>query len=146
MTLSLKQCLIGSKVSGVETALTFIHDHAHLSLPTVSPTILTLSSNRTNELTSSLTSPNSTVSTTSVVNNLIDRYAATLRSQRLGFIICICLWLLVLAMGLFGVWWAHQGGDMWERRRRGSRAPTFSCEKFDLRTLQLSQQIGRAHV
>ncbi|KAL8293032.1 hypothetical protein RQP46_000726 [Phenoliferia psychrophenolica] len=129
--LDLVYCLIGSKVKGVETALTFIHDHAHLDLPTVSSTLLTLAPARTAELTSSLTNPNSSTSTASVVDSLIDRYASSLRSQRLGFILMICIWGIVLLMGIFGVWWAHHGSDWWSRRRGRTRSPTFTAEKFD---------------
>ncbi|KAK4700564.1 hypothetical protein P7C70_g5681, partial [Phenoliferia sp. Uapishka_3] len=136
--LDLVYCLIGSKVSGVETALTFIHDHAHLSLPTVSPTILLLSSDRTTELTSSLTSPNSTVSTTSVVDSLIDRYASSLRSQRLGFILCICIWLIVLLMGILGVWWAHWGEDYYTRWKSGRKGESAYAEKSGLTSFQLA--------
>ncbi|KAM0754021.1 hypothetical protein T439DRAFT_169746 [Meredithblackwellia eburnea MCA 4105] len=118
--LDLVFCLIGSKVEGISKALTFIHDHAHLSLPTVSPTIFVLSPNRTSELTDSLTSPNSTVSTTSVVNSLIDKYAASLRSQRTGFVICLAVWGFILLMGLIGVWWKSGGEERW-RNRKGRR-------------------------
>ncbi|KPV73427.1 uncharacterized protein RHOBADRAFT_17124, partial [Rhodotorula graminis WP1] len=107
--LGLVYCLVGSKVDAVSTALTWLHDHAHLSLPTVSPSLLTLSQNQSDELTASLTNPESAVSTSSIADRLIDAYRRSLEQQRMGFILAIGIWLLVLVMGLVGVWWRASG-------------------------------------
>lgn len=138
------QCLIGSKIRGIESALTFIHDQAHVTLPPVSPTVLLLSPARITELSSGLTSPNSTLSSTSIVNRMVDRYAETLRQQRLGFIICIAIWGLVVLMGAIGVFWRHKGEEMWltYRRKRGwiDTSKQSLQDNRDPRLLELSEQ------
>ena len=74
----------------------------------MSPTVLLLSPNRTTELVSSI-SGNGTSTTGSptgadaILGRMIDRYAQTLKTQRLGFIICIALWIIVLLFGIVGV-------------------------------------------
>ncbi|BGP51676.1 plasma membrane fusion protein prm1 [Rhodotorula kratochvilovae] len=120
--LGLVYCLIGSKVDAVSTALTWLHNHAHLSLPLVSPSLLTLSQNRTDDLTASLTNPNSTVSAPSIADRMIDAYRRSLEQQRMGFVLALGVWALVLLMGLVGVWWRARGEVAWRRwRRRGGR-------------------------
>ncbi|GAA6048657.1 hypothetical protein JCM3770_002004 [Rhodotorula araucariae] len=118
--LGLVYCLIGSKVDAVSTALTWLHQHAHLSLPTVSPSLLTLSPNRTDDLTAALTDPISTVSAPSIADRMLDAYRRSLEQQRLGFALALALWVLVLVMGLGGVWWRASGEAAW-RRGRGRR-------------------------
>lgn len=142
VSIILFQCLIGSKVQGIETALTFIHDNAHVTLPIISSSALLLSSDRTKELTSDLTSPNGTLSTTSVVTRIVDRYAETLRKQRLGFILCILIWVLVFFMGIFGVWWRLDGEGRyaeWRGRRETFGNNVGEKDKYDLRAFQLQQ-------
>ncbi|GAA5844266.1 hypothetical protein JCM9279_001748 [Rhodotorula babjevae] len=118
--LGLVYCLVGSKVDAVSTALTWLHAHAHLSLPTVSPSLLTLSQNQTDELTASLTNPESAVSAPSIADKMISAYRRSLEQQRMGFLVAIGIWLLVLVMGLVGVWWRAAGERAW-RRWRGVR-------------------------
>ncbi|GAA5901421.1 pheromone-regulated protein PRM1 [Sporobolomyces salmoneus] len=115
--LNLVYCLVGSKVDAISSALTWMHAHAHISLPTVSPTILMLSSNRSQELTEGLTSPDSAVSTTSIVDRMLEAYARSLEQQRLGFCIAIGIWVLVVVMGLIGVGWRSGGEEKWAHWR-----------------------------
>lgn len=103
--LDLVYCLLGSKLTSLEEALTYLNAHLHLTIPAVSPDVLMLSSNSTSEFTASLTSSNSTLSSTGVVDKMVASYARTLASQRLGFILCISIWGVVLLMGLVGLWW-----------------------------------------
>ena len=117
---SRSQCLVGSKVDAVSTALTWLHTHAHLSLPTVSSSLLTLSQNQTDELTASLTNPESAVSAPSIADKMIQMYRRSLEQQRMGFLVAIGIWVLVLVMGLVGVWWRASGERAW-RRWRGVR-------------------------
>lgn len=104
-----------------------MHDHAHLTLPTVSPSILLLSPNRSQDLTSSLTNPNSTVSAPSIADKMIDAYRRSLEQQRTGFLAAIGIWGWVLLMGLFGAWWRAVGQDRW-RRWRGRSPPADNDE------------------
>ncbi|GAA5993223.1 hypothetical protein JCM10908_004517 [Rhodotorula pacifica] len=118
--LGLVYCLVGSKVDAISTALTWIDDHAHLSLPTVSPSILLLSPNRTEDLTSSLTNPESSISAPSIADKMINAYSRSLEQQRMGFFVAIGIWALVFLMGVIGAWWRAVGQNLW-RRRRGRR-------------------------
>ncbi|GAA5998907.1 pheromone-regulated protein PRM1 [Rhodotorula paludigena] len=127
--LGLVYCLIGSKVDAISTALTWLHSNAHLSLPTVSSSVLTLSSNRTDELTASLTDPESSISAPSVADRMIDAYKRSLEQQRLGFIIAIGIWVFVVIMGLVGVWWRACGEEPWRRHRGKSTSGDRSDEK-----------------
>ena len=107
MSLELINCLIGSKVTAISKALTFINNNSRIDLPLMSPTVLLLSPNRTTELVSSI-SGNGTSSTgnptgaEAILGRMIDRYAQTLKTQRSGFIICIALWIIVLIFGIVG--------------------------------------------
>ncbi|GAA5872068.1 hypothetical protein JCM16303_000966 [Sporobolomyces ruberrimus] len=115
--LNLVFCLVGSKVDAISTALTWMHSHAHITLPTVSPTILMLSSNRSQELTDRLTSPDSAVSMTSIVERMLRAYERSLEQQRLGFCIAIGIWVLVVLMGLVGLGWRSGGEARWAQWR-----------------------------
>ncbi|BGP11367.1 plasma membrane fusion protein prm1 [Rhodotorula toruloides] len=132
--LNLIYCLLGSKVDSISTALTWLHDHARLSLPTVSPSALLLSQNRTNDLTATLTNPNSTISAPSIAEKMVNAYERNLEQQRLGFIVAIGVWVLVVLMGLFGAWWRARGALWWANKRGGLRGgkdePDEKVERF----------------
>ncbi|GAA6015773.1 hypothetical protein JCM11491_002474 [Sporobolomyces phaffii] len=115
--LNLVYCLVGSKVDAISTALTWMHAHAHISLPAISPNVLMLSPNRSRELTDGLTSPDSAVSTTSVVQKMLRAYERSLEQQRLGFCIAIGIWVLVVVFGLVGLVWRSGGEEKWSRWR-----------------------------
>ncbi|BGO95607.1 hypothetical protein NBRC10512_006775 [Rhodotorula toruloides] len=132
--LNLIYCLLGSKVDSISTALTWLHDHAHLSLPTVSPSALLLSQNRTDDLTATLTNPHSTISAPSIAEKMVNAYERNLEQQRLGFIVAIGVWVLVVLMGLVGAWWRARGTLWWANRRGGMRGgkdePDEKVERF----------------
>ncbi|GAA5880772.1 hypothetical protein JCM1840_001368 [Sporobolomyces johnsonii] len=140
--LDLVYCLVGSKVNDISTALTWLHSNAHISLPTVSHSVLLLSTNRSTELTDSLTSSNSSVSTTSIVDKMVNSYVHSLEQQRMGFFVAIGIWALVVVMGLIGVWWRSRGEAQFERWRGkpvgggGDGADEkFAFKPFHLRSL-----------
>lgn len=114
--------------------MTWLHDHARLSLPTVSPSALLLSQNRTNDLTATLTNPNSTISAPSIAEKMVNAYERNLEQQRLGFIVAIGVWVLVVLMGLFGAWWRARGALWWANKRGGLRGgkdePDEKVERF----------------
>lgn len=149
------QCLIGSKVDALSSALTWIHDHAHLSLPTVSPSILLPSPNRTDDLTASLTNPESSISAPSIANKMIDAYLRSLEQQRMGFFVAIGIWALVFLMGLIGAWGRAIGQDRWWHWRdatarkvgvAGRQTPmTDGVEKADFTSLHLGSFADLLH-
>jgi len=99
---SLIGCLVGSKVETISSGLTWLHEHAHIDLPRVDPDVLLLSSS--NDMVEELSTTDSSVSPSSIVNSMLERYADLLRSQRLGYIICLAIWLLVVLFGCIGLW------------------------------------------
>ncbi|GAA6037619.1 hypothetical protein JCM8097_006146 [Rhodosporidiobolus ruineniae] len=117
--LDLVYCILGSKVDALSSALTWLHSHAHLSLPTVSPSVLLLSPDRSAELTDSLTSPNSSYSAPSVADKMLDAYRRSLEQQRMGFCVAVGIWGLVLLMGVVGLVW----------RERESKRPLVGDEE-----------------
>lgn len=139
---TLPQCLVGSKVDAISTALTWVHNHAHLSLPTVSPSILLLSPNRTEDLTASLTNPESSISAPSIADKMINAYKRSLEQQRMGFFVAIGIWALVFLMGVFGAWWRAVGEDRWRKWRGRAAVPEHDdrepdAEKATFRPLHL---------
>ncbi|PLW14461.1 hypothetical protein PCASD_14379 [Puccinia coronata f. sp. avenae] len=113
--LELLKCLIGSKVAGIEAALTFVHDHAHVDLPTVSPTALMIKPRQTQDLVNSIASTstdgapdtnggNQTMATT-FVDRLIDRYTKALLKQRITYFALLACYLIVILFGAVGVTW-----------------------------------------
>ncbi|KAH9820004.1 hypothetical protein DFH28DRAFT_1079900 [Melampsora americana] len=115
-SLQLLNCLIGSKVAGIQSALTFVHDHAHVDLPTVSPTALMISPSQTKDLVASVGSPQNSSSSqgnqtespslaTRFVDRLINRYTKALHKQRVTYIALLACYVLVIIFGLIGVIW-----------------------------------------
>ena len=124
VALDLVYCLIGSKITSLEKALTYLDEHLHILMPTVPATVLLVSPNATTELVSSLTSGNSSVSSAGLVDKMVVQYARMLRSQRMGFILCLAMWGVVLVMGLVGLWWRVREERRWNelvalKERRG---------------------------
>lgn len=116
------RCLIGSKVAGVQTALTFIHDNAHVSLLTVSPTLLMLSDDRLNDLAASVSGTGNASSpgfAHSLVNKLVDHHRKSLEAQRIGALVMLSLWTFIALLGIAGVLWD----------RRGSHQPSFALRR-----------------
>ncbi|KNZ57672.1 uncharacterized protein VP01_2102g2 [Puccinia sorghi] len=120
--LELLKCLIGSKVAGIEAALTFVHDHAHVDLPTVSPTALMIKPHQTQNLVNSIAStstdgspdPNGGDQTaaTRFVDRLIDRYTKALLKQRITYFALLACYLVVTIFGVVGVIW-----DIFQEKR-----------------------------
>ncbi|KAG0143182.1 hypothetical protein CROQUDRAFT_49155 [Cronartium quercuum f. sp. fusiforme G11] len=115
--LGLLNCLIGSKVAGIQSALTFVHDHAHVDLPTVSPTALMISPAQTRELVGSVGSTQADPAqqhnqsdsgsslATRFVDRLIDRYTKVLHKQRITYIALLGCYLVVIIFSVIGVIW-----------------------------------------
>lgn len=135
---NVKKCLVGSKVDAISHALTWMHSHAHVSLPTVASTVLVLDPDRSRELTEGLTSPDSSVSAVSVVDKMLRSYERALEQQLVGFVAAVGLWGLVVVFGLVGIAWRSSYGDddlstVWSRRGRrrepgqGFKGPTTAA-------------------
>lgn len=124
--------MVGSKVAGISTALTWLHDNAHINFPSVANDTLLPSSERMQELTGTLQEPSSSsVAPASIVERLVDRYAQVLRSQRLTYVICLVIWLVVVLCAVIGLLWAHGPRDRWTKgAARSKRRSRSSCTSF----------------
>ncbi|KAK4046906.1 plasma membrane fusion protein prm1 [Microbotryomycetes sp. JL221] len=100
-------CLIGSKVVALSTALTWLHDNLHLTLPRASTSSIFLSPSQTESLiqTVSNSTESNQISPTSLVDKMIDTWIKNLEQARLGFILAIGLWLIVFVCAVVGVVW-----------------------------------------
>ncbi|KAH7340720.1 hypothetical protein B0J17DRAFT_652543 [Rhizoctonia solani] len=120
------RCLIGSKVQGIENALTFIHDNLKVNMPTVSSDVLLLSNSSVNEITQPISlaavgdgTQSEDGSGSGIVGKLIARYIASLKKERIMFLIFLAIWAFVVVIALCIIIW-HTLGARWlhERRRR----------------------------
>ncbi|MBW0512715.1 hypothetical protein O181_052430 [Austropuccinia psidii MF-1] len=135
--LELLNCLLGSKVAGIEKALTFIHDNAHVELPTVSPTVLMITPRQTQDLVSSFNSESPQISpdaeagadqtpATRYVDKLIDRYVKALHKQRVTYLLILGCYLVVIIFSLIGIAW-----DIIRRRRSGGTQDNSQPKAMD---------------
>ncbi|KAM0790331.1 hypothetical protein ACM66B_003216 [Microbotryomycetes sp. NB124-2] len=99
-------CLIGSKVAALSTALTWLHENLHLTLPRASSSLL-LSPDRASELVNnnSDSSSNNPASPLNLVDKILRAWIRNLEQARLGFSLAIALWGLLVLFGLIGVLW-----------------------------------------
>ncbi|CAE6512245.1 unnamed protein product [Rhizoctonia solani] len=118
------RCLIGSKVQGIENALTFIHDNLKVNMPTVSDDVLLLSNSSVNEITQPISlaavgDGKDDGSGSGIVGKVIARYIASLEKERIMFLIFLGLWALVVVIALCIILW-HTIGARWlhEHRQR----------------------------
>lgn len=150
IALDLIYCLIGSKISSLETALTYLDEHLNVTMPTVPASVLMVSPNATAEMVSQLTSANSSVSGIGLVDKMVAEYARTLRSQRMGFVACIALWGVVLGMGIVGVWCRVREERRWrgvmEGKGKGRGIKKFSLGggKIKEEVIEMGEKGGRA--
>jgi hypothetical protein len=120
------RCLIGTKIEGIENALTFIHDNFKVNMPTVSNDVLLLSNSSVSEITRPISlaavgdgTASSDGSGSGIIGKLIARYIASLEKERVMYFVFLALWGLVVLVALCIVLW-HTVGALWlhERRRR----------------------------
>ncbi|KIM31343.1 hypothetical protein M408DRAFT_327585 [Serendipita vermifera MAFF 305830] len=121
------RCILGSKIVGIEKALTFLHDNLHVSLPRVNETALMLSESNVNEV----ATPISAAAVGSgdngedggLVGKIITRYIQTLEKERITFFIFMLLWAIVVVVALLIIAW-----HFWivpTLRRRGMKPPRW---------------------
>ncbi|CAE6400145.1 unnamed protein product [Rhizoctonia solani] len=120
------RCLIGTKVQGIESALTFIHDNFKVNMPTVSNDVLLLSNSSVSEITQPISlaavgdgTQSEDGSGSGIVGKLIARYIASLKKERIMFLIFLGLWAIVVIIALCIIIW-HTFGARWlhETRQR----------------------------
>jgi len=109
------RCIIGSKVTALEEALTFLNQNLNVNLPTVNESVLVLSSSNVNEI----TQPIATAAVGGgqddpggLIGRLVSTYVDSLKQERIMFALFLGLWGLVVLMGLAVVFW-HSYGRNW---------------------------------
>ncbi|KAG9102201.1 plasma membrane fusion protein prm1, partial [Ceratobasidium sp. 370] len=118
------RCLIGTKVQGLENALTFIHDNLKVNMPTVSDDVLLLSNSSVDAITQPISlaavgdgSASDDGSGSGIVGKVIARYIASLEKERLMFFIFLGIWGFVVLVAICIVLW-HTFGARWLHNRR----------------------------
>lgn len=81
-----------------------------------------------------MTNPESSVSTSSIVDRMINTYARNLRQQRIGFAACLGVWGVVVCMALVALLWDWKGAKWWAQRRSGRQS--FGSSDFKLEEKQ----------
>ncbi|KAK7043267.1 plasma membrane fusion protein prm1 [Paramarasmius palmivorus] len=115
------RCLIGTKVDAIENALTFLHDNLVINIPRVNETALVLSQDSVDEATKPIAAAaigGGGDDNQGIVRKLINSYAASLRKERVMFLIFMGLWAFVCFMGICIILWYSYGKPLMEKRRR----------------------------
>lgn len=92
-------CILGSKIDNMQTALTWIHDNANVTLPLLSPDTLTLSNSTTRELATPLAAAavgSGTDEDGGVIGKIFDAYAKELGDQRIIALAFCGLYLFIV--------------------------------------------------
>jgi hypothetical protein len=124
-------CILGSKIDALSTGLTWIHDNAHITLPTIDPDVLMLSDATMNEVAQPIAQAAAGNGTSSdgddqgIIGKLFDRYEDELRKQRNIAAIFIGLYGVIVLIGLaVFVWhsWLRRRVSQWRMQHRGEDA------------------------
>ena len=118
-------CILGSKVTKLEEGLTWVSDHAQVTLPVLPPDVLLLSNSSMNEIAQPIASAavgsgSGSNGNEGVVGSLIDHYESALTVERNFYAIMLGIWLGFALIGLLVVFWNSGGRDRytaWKGRR-----------------------------
>lgn len=113
-------CIIGQKVAGIEKALTWIHDNAEATFPTVSPNVLMLDSSRSQELVAPVKDAalgDGTQDNQGLVPRLVNSYAQNLKRERIMFLIFIGIYVLIFLIGTLIALWNGVGRRKWQEKK-----------------------------
>lgn len=117
------RCILGSKVQGLENALTFIHDNLKVNIPTVNNDVLLLSNSSVDAITQPISlaavgdSSESGSGSGGIVGRVITRYVASLEKERVMFLIFLGFWGFVVLIAICIVLW-HTFGAKWLHAKR----------------------------
>jgi hypothetical protein len=102
----LVNCLIGIKIAGIESGLTWVHDHAHVTFPTFRPDVFSLgaAASLTNSTSddSFLASPGDVTGDgiTSAINKVSEKLKDGIRIEAIISSCLIALWFFIVLMAL----------------------------------------------
>ena len=99
-------CLIELKIQGIQSALTWVHDNAHVSIPTIPNDTFSLGAiakvTGNNGAANLLSNPSSTTSDdiSAAVNDVTGFLAATIKQEAIISTMVLVMWLFLVAAGL----------------------------------------------
>jgi len=106
-------CLIGLKIAGIEKALTWVHENAHVTFPEFNPNVFSLGAaasitSNSSATDSFLSSPGDVASDgiTSAIVKLTQKLAEQVRTEAIISACLVGIWLILVLIGLARVAWA----------------------------------------
>ncbi|GJJ06455.1 hypothetical protein Clacol_000647 [Clathrus columnatus] len=115
------RCLLGTKVTAIEDALTFLHNNLQVNFPVVNQSILVLSPEEVNEAAQPISEAavgGGSGNSEGLVGRLVDTYVSSLRKERVMFAIFLGLWLFVVSIALLIIFWHSYGKNWMDSRKR----------------------------
>lgn len=112
-------CLVELKVQGIQKGLTWVHDHAHVNIPSFRPDVFSLgaaasvASNDTDAAGSFLAAPGESTSDeiSNAVLKVVGKFETMIRQEAIISVCLVCVWLLVFLIGLGRVLYALTKSD-----------------------------------
>ena len=115
------QCIIGSKVDALESALTFLNENLKVNIPRVNQSILILSPGEVNEATQPISEAalgGGQDDKQGLVGRLVNAYVDSLKKERIMFGVFMGLWAIVVLMAITIILWNSYGSAWMEARGR----------------------------
>ena len=110
-------CLIELKVQGIQNALTWVHDNAHISVPTIPNDTFSLGAiakmTHNGGVSDLLSHPSSTTSDdiSAIVNDVTGIIAATIKQEAIIAVMILVLWLILVIISLVRTWFLFARRD-----------------------------------
>jgi len=117
-------CIVGSKIDALEKGLTWVSEHAHVTLPTVPEDVLLLSPESSKELAAPLADAavGGDDGDGGAVGKLVEHFEKALKAEQMLYGTLLAVYGLVFCAGLAVVIW-HSGGKeryaKWQATRGG---------------------------
>ncbi|KAF7371861.1 Plasma membrane fusion protein PRM1 [Mycena venus] len=102
------QCILGSKVDEMETALTFLQSNLVINVPRLNSSALLLSKDAIDEVVQAIAEAavgGNAINPAGLVGNLVDSYKKSLVTERYMYAAFAAVWVGVLVMGLVFLIW-----------------------------------------
>ncbi|EPQ26846.1 uncharacterized protein PFL1_05481 [Pseudozyma flocculosa PF-1] len=134
------QCILGRKVAGIQTALTWMHDNAHVNFTRVDDDVLLIGGDALRRLSdpikASMMGQDGGGDDDGVVGRLVGAYVRHLEKERVMFYIFLAIYALVLVAGTAIVFWdqIRDRASAWQRSRKPwLKAPVTPFRALSLR-------------
>ena len=140
-------CLIGLKVAGIEKGLTWVSDHAHVDFPLLNNstfslgTVAAVASDNKSESFLSNPSGEATDKVTAAIAVVAAHIADAIRTEALISTALVCIWLLIVLMGLARAIWLSAK----HTKNRGEGGPSFAGD-IPLEDHQPAVEVTRAGI